>query len=140
MKFKIFLLVILIFSMYVFSLEQSRIIAYYFHTTHRFPTCLKIENLSRKTIERYFSKELKENIIVFLPINIEPPENRHYMEDYQLYTKSLIFSLFKDGKEIKWKNMDKIWLKVKNEEDFERYVKDEMENFLKEIKWLNFCL
>lgn len=134
MKFKIFVLAILIFSMNVFSLEKSRIIAYYFHTTHRCPTCLKIENLSRKTIEKYFSKELKENIIVFFPINIETPENRHYVEDYQLYTKSLVFSLFKDGKEIKWKNMDKIWLKVKNEEDFERYVKDEMGNFLKEIK------
>lgn len=134
MKFKIFLLMILVFSIFVFSLEQNRIIAYYFYTTHRCSTCLKIENLSKKIIEKYFSKELKENIIVFKPINIELPENKHYVEDYQLYTKSLIFSLFKDGKEIKWKNMDKVWLKVRNEEDFEKYIKEEMDSFLKEIK------
>lgn len=139
MKFKLFILFILIFSFILFSEGknkegQDRVYAYYFHTTYRCATCLKIENLSKMTIEKYFAKELKENNIVFISVNVELPENRHYVEDYQLYTKSLIFSLIKDGKELKWKNLDKVWLKVRNEEDFERYVKEEMENFLKEIK------
>lgn len=139
MKVKFFILIISIFSLFSFSGEKSkigqdRIIAYYFHTTYRCPTCLKIENLSKKTIEKYFSKELKENIIVFMPVNVELPENRHFINDYQLYTKSLIFSIFKDGKEKMWKNLDKVWLKVRNEKDFENYVKEEMDNFLKGLK------
>lgn len=139
MKFKIIFLYFLIFSLFSYAEEKNqkqegRVVAFYFHTTHRCSTCLKIENLSKQTIEKYFSKEVKEGKIVFMPVNIEEEENKHYADDYQLYTKSLIFSIFKDGKEIKWKNLDKIWLKVRNEEDFQKYVKEEMENFLKEIK------
>lgn len=139
MKNKLFLVFLLLFSFLIFADEkekkdEAKIIAYYFHTTYRCATCLKIENLSKKTIEKYFSNEIKENKIVFMSINIELPEYQHYVQDYQLYTKSLIFSLFKEGKEFKWKNLDKVWLKVRREEDFEKYVKEEMENFLKEIK------
>lgn len=139
MKFKIVFLFFLVFSFFLLSEEKNqkkegRIVAFYFHTTYRCATCLKIENLSRQTIENYFSKEMKDGKIVFMPVNIEEKENRHYVDDYQLYTKSLIFSIFKDGKEVKWKNLDKVWLKVRNEEDFQKYLKEEMESFLKEIK------
>lgn len=138
MKFKIAFLFFLIFSFLSIAEEsqkkEGRIVAFYFHTTYRCPTCLKIENLSRQTIEKYFAKEMKDGKIVFMSVNIEEEKNRHYIEDYKLFTKSLIFSLFKDGKEVKWKNLDKVWLKVRNEEEFQKYVKEEMESFLKEIK------
>lgn len=139
MKFKFILSFFLIFSFGLIGEEKNpkenfKIVAFYFHTTHRCATCLKIENLSRQTIEKYFSNELKEGKIAFIPVNFEEEENKHYAEDYKLYTKSLIISLFKDGKEIKWKNLDKIWLKVRNEEDFQKYVKEEIENFFREAK------
>ena len=70
----------------------------------------------------------------FKVVNVEDKGNEHYGKDYQLYTKSLILSLVKDGKEIKWKNMDKIWEYVGNRQRFIDYVKSGVSDFLKEAK------
>ncbi len=45
-----------------------------------------------------------------------------------------ILSLVKDGKEIKWKNLDKIWEYVGNKQRFIDYVKSGVADFLKEAK------
>ena len=51
-----------------------------------------------------------------------------------LIVTGLILSLVKDGKEIKWKNMDKIWEYVGNKERFIDYVKSGVADLLKETK------
>jgi len=135
MKNRLFLVFLLFFSFSIFGDEKpKKIIAYYFHTTHRCATCLKIENSSKAAIEKYFKKEMEEGKISFVSINIEEENNRHYIQDYKLYTKSLILSIVQGEKEVKWKNLDKVWLKIRNEEEFNNYIKEEVESFLNEIK------
>jgi len=48
--------------------------------------------------------------------------------------KSLILSLVKDGKETKWKNLDKIWEYVGNKQRFLDYVKAGIADLLKEAE------
>jgi hypothetical protein len=67
-------------------------------------------------------------------VNAEERGNEHFTQDYQLYTKSLILSLVKDGKEIKSKNLTKIWDYVRNKQKFFDYVNEEVNNFLKEAQ------
>jgi hypothetical protein len=109
---------------------KSKIIAYYFHGTHRCTTCLTIERYSREAIEKYFSEEIREGILEFKALNVEEPENRHYIQDYQLYTKSLVLALYKDDKQLKWKNLSEVWSYVGDKEKFYQFVKDETERFL----------
>jgi hypothetical protein len=104
----------------------------YFHTTARCPTCHKIEELSNDTIRFNFEDELKTGKVVWRVINVDEPENEHYIQDYQLYSKHLIVSEIKDGKEVRWKNLEKIWTLVRDEEKFEEYVKTEINDWLKE--------
>lgn len=113
---------------------KSKVIAYYFHGTHRCPTCLNIERYSREAIEKHFSKELQDKRLEFKPLNIEEPGNRHYIQDYQLFTKSLVITLRKGDKQIKWKTLTDVWTHVSDKEKFYQYVKDEIETFLKEIE------
>ena len=54
------------------------------------------------------------------------------MNDYKLYTKSLVLSLTKDGKEVRSRNLDKIWEYVGNKDRYENYVRDKVTAFLKE--------
>jgi hypothetical protein len=112
---------------------KSKVIAYYFHGTFRCSTCRTIEKYSHDAIQEYFSKELGNGKLEFKPLNVEDPENRHYIQDYQLFSKSLVLSLVADGKEIKWKNLTDVWSYVSDKEKFYQYVKDEIDNFLKEI-------
>jgi hypothetical protein len=61
-----------------------------FHSTSRCTTCRTIERYSKEAIDKYFVDELKNGILEFKPVNVDEPENRHYIQDYQLYTRSLV--------------------------------------------------
>lgn len=112
--------------------QSSKVIAYYFHGTYRCITCRTIEKYSKEAIENYFSNELNNGKLVFKSINVEEPENRHFIQNYQLFTRSLVLSLVKKDKEIKWKVLPDVWKYYRDKTKFFQYVKDEVEKFLKE--------
>jgi thiol-disulfide isomerase/thioredoxin len=112
--------------------QNFRVIAYYFHGTFRCSTCRTIEEYSQDAVQMYFAKELGNGRLEFRPVDVEEPENKHFIQDYQLVTRSLVLSLVSDGKEMKWKNLPDVWKLVRDKEKFFQYVKDEVEIFLKE--------
>jgi len=112
--------------------QGAHIVAYYFHGTFRCPTCHKLEQYSKEAIETNFKDALASGKLEFKVVNVEDKGNEHYGNDYQLYTKSLILSLVKDGKQIKWINLDKIWEYVGNKQRFIDYVKSGVADLLKE--------
>ena len=112
----------------------SKVVAYYFHGAMRCPTCHKLEEYSKEVIEANFKDALASGKLEFKVVNVEDKGNEQYTADYQLYTKSLILSLVKDGKQVKWKNLDKIWEYVGNKQMFFDYVNAGVADFLKEIQ------
>ena len=112
---------------------QDYIIAYYFHGNLRCFNCYRIEQYSKEAIEQYFKDELSSGKLVFKIINIEEKGNEHFIKDYQLYTKSLIISLVKNDKEVKFDNLVKVWEFLGNKQKFYDYVKDEITQYLKEL-------
>ena len=114
--------------------KDAHVVAYYFHGTFRCPTCHKLEQYSKEAIEINFKDALASGKLEFKVINVEDKGNEHYTKDYQLYTKSLILSLVKEGKETKWINLDKIWEYVGTKEIFIDYVKSGIADLLKDTK------
>ncbi len=126
----------IIFSLTAQAGEDTKgvhVVVYYFHGTMRCPTCHKLEQYSREAIEANFKDAFSSGKLEFKVVNVEERENEHFTQDYQLYTKSLIISLVKNGKEIKSKNLAKIWDYAGNKDKFLRYVTEEVAGFLKEI-------
>ena len=109
----------------------GKVYGYYFHGAMRCSTCRKLELYSKEAIENNFKTELASGKLEFKVINVEDKGNEHFVNDYRLYTKSLVLSLVKDGKEVKSKNLDKIWELVGNKDKFLGYVKEEVAGFLK---------
>lgn len=110
---------------------DQKVIAYYFHTTMRCPTCHKLEQYSKEAIENNFKSELASGKLEFKVINVDNKGNEHFINDYQLYTKSLVLSLVRSGKEVRSKNLAAIWELVGNKEKFSDYVRKEVAGFLK---------
>lgn len=108
--------------------------AYYFHGNFRCNTCHTMEQYSKEAIQRNFKDALSSGKLEFKAVNVEKRGNEHFVQDYQLYSKSLMLSLVKDGKELKSKNLTKIWEYVGNKQRFFDYVSEEVKNFLKEAK------
>ncbi|MCK9615356.1 MAG: nitrophenyl compound nitroreductase subunit ArsF family protein [Candidatus Omnitrophica bacterium] len=114
--------------------SDSKVTAYYFHGNYRCSTCRKLEQYSKEAIESNFKNELALGKLAFIAVNIDEKGNEHFVKDYQLYTKSLVLSLVKDGKEIKSKNLTKIWEYVRDKQKFFDYINEEVNNFLKEAQ------
>jgi hypothetical protein len=124
-------------SFLVFAAEDkpvAKVIAYYFHGTFRCYTCTNMEKYSREAIEANFEDALALGKLEFKVVNVEERGNEHFAKDYQLYTKSLILSLVKDGKEVRHKNLDKIWEYARNKQKFIDYVTSEINGFIKDVQ------
>jgi hypothetical protein len=110
--------------------SKSFIAAYYFHGNFRCPTCRKMEQYSRESIELNFAQQLKSGRLVFQSINIDEPENQHFVQDYQLVTRSLVLVKYENGKQTAWKNLPAIWQNVGDQTAFFEYVKKEVAAYL----------
>ena len=112
----------------------NKVIAYYFYTTKRCPSCRKIEAHTREAIETGFATEIAEGQLEFLMINTDDEENRHCLDDYGLFTKSVIISKIRNGQEAEWKNLEKIWELLGDKKEFIGYVQSEVGTYLKSDK------
>lgn len=110
--------------------KESLVVVYYFHRAIRCSTCIKIESLTLEAVEMEFAQELNEGKVRIKILNMEEDQNSHFETDYQLSTQSVIISKVSEGVEIKWKNLDKIWKYVHNEDLFIGYIKSEVDAYL----------
>ena len=108
----------------------TQVVAYYFHGQFRCATCRRLEALSKEAISSGFAKELASGRLAFRVVNVETPNTKHFIKDFQLVTKSLVLVRYKDGKVVRWKNLPKIWQLVRDREAFIRYVQEETRAFL----------
>jgi hypothetical protein len=108
----------------------ATIIVTYFHTTARCASCLKIEDLTDATMTTRFAGPVAEKRIVWRSLNLDEPANAHFVKDYGLYTKSVVVAEVKEGREVRWKNLDQVWHLLGNPESFQAYVEKEVQGFL----------
>lgn len=113
--------------------ENRKIIAYYFHGTYRCSSCIKIEEWSYEAIRNGFSAALEEGKLLWKPVNIEKPENRHFTKEYNLYTKSLIIVEMNGKNQVRWKNLTKVWELLRNQQKFFSYVTQEVGVYLENL-------
>lgn len=109
---------------------SQKVIAYYFHGTKRCPTCLKMEAYADEAIKSGFSEAMKQGGLEWRVVNTDEPANKHFLSDYQLYTKALVIVKVQDGKQTEWKNLEKIWDLVGEKDDFIKYVQEEIGSYL----------
>ena len=113
------------------SVDSSDIfIAYYFHSTRRCATCKKLEAYTTEAVQNGFPEQLKSGRLEWRVVNIDEDEFKHYIDDYKLYTKTVILSHIVNGKETEWINLDKIWNLVGDKEKYVKYIQDEVGAFL----------
>lgn len=111
----------LVVSNVVFASDKVNV--YYFYGKPRCTTCMKIEKYTKSAVD-----EMKDKDVIYQGIDMDKSENASRVKKYNLYTKSVVISKNKKGKE-QWKNLDKIWIKVNNEQDFKNYIITEVKKF-----------
>lgn len=125
--------VVFISASSVLALEDNpriKFIVYYFHGSFRCHTCTNMEKYSKEAVEANFKDALVLGKLEFKAVNVDERENEHFVKDYKLYTKALIISLVKGNKEVKYKNLDKIWQLAGDRQRFVDYVGGQIREFM----------
>ena len=110
--------------------KDRKIIVFYFHGTARCRTCNLIEKLTKEAVKERFGDEIRRGLIEMKVVDVQKPENNHYISDYQLYTKTVIVSDMIEGKEHRWKNLQRIWELTYKDAAFKEYVQKEVGAYL----------
>ena len=108
---------------------KSKVILYLFHGSRRCFSCNQMEEFSRSTLDKYFQIELKSGQLEFKPVNVEKPENQHFIEDFQLYSISLIMAKYQGNKQTAWKNLNYLGPYLNSLDRFAPALKAEIEKF-----------
>lgn len=113
--------------------ESGKVIAYYFHVTVRCTTCRAIEAYSKEVVDTRFAKDLSSGRLEWRLVNLQLPENRHFIQDYQLFTKSLVLVLTESGKQKEFKVLNDTWELVGDKAVMQTYVEKEIRGFLRKL-------
>ena len=112
---------------------DTKVIAYYFHVTVRCTTCRMIESYSREVVEQKFGADIAKGRLQYKLVNLQLPENRHFVKDYQLFTKSLVLVRFDKGKQTEYKVLNDTWELVGDKSAMQGYVEKEVRNYLQKL-------
>ena len=112
------------------EVEASGFVAYYFHGNLRCATCRKIEAYSEEAISEGFAHELTSGRLVWLAVNTDEAEHKHFVTDFELVTKSLVLVEYQQGEVVRFENLDRIWKLVGAKDAFLEYVNDRTRKFI----------
>ena len=114
------------------AVSPSHFVAYYFHGNVRCATCRKLEALSEESIRGGFPEAIASGRLEWRLINTDEPENKHFVQDFQLVTKSLVLVEEHDGEVVRSENLRLVWQLVNDHDGFVKYVRDATRTFLGE--------
>jgi len=112
------------------SARPTEIVAYYFHGNVRCATCRKLESYSEEAITGGFPAELASGRMAWRVVNTDEPENTHFVEDFELVSKSLVLVEYQGGDVTRFQNLTLIWQLVRDKDGFVKYVRDATREFL----------
>ena len=62
-------------------------------------------------------------------VNFDESANGHFVKDYGLHSQAVVLSARTGGKQVRWKNLDRIWKLVGDKGAFQAYITDEVRTF-----------
>jgi hypothetical protein len=71
----------------------------YFHATRRCPSCMAIEENTRKTLNTYFADQVKNGTVVLTIVNVDEAKNKTIAEKYEASGSALFLTKTAYGKE-----------------------------------------
>jgi len=113
------------------SSADARVVVYYFHGNLRCSTCRTIEAYSEEAIKEGFADELASGRLDWRVVNTDEPDNKHFVQDFELVTRSLVLVEYRDDKVSRHENLQQVWQLVRDKERFLDYVRASTREFLR---------
>lgn len=109
---------------------EAQFVAYYFFTSKRCSTCRRIEQWTQAAIAEGFKDQIAAGRLQWQAVNVEKSENRHFIKEFQLYTKSVVIAEYEKGKPVRWAVLEKVWQLSRDKEKYNEYLVHETRSFM----------
>ncbi len=113
---------------------QDGVLVYLFHSNYRCPTCLSIEATTKEVLETKFADALRSGKVVVKELNYEQPQNKEYIQKYQIIAPTVVMVQIRNGKETRFENLMDVWQLVGEKEKFFQFIESNLQEFLNEEK------
>jgi hypothetical protein len=97
MKRIIFIALAIVMTTIAFGQKTTKLNIVYFHAKYRCPTCLSIEENTKKTLNTYFATQLKDGTIKLQVLDVSEEKNEKLVEKYEADGSGLFLTKV-DGK------------------------------------------
>jgi hypothetical protein len=105
----------------------TRYVAYYFHGNVRCDTCRSIEAQAEAAVRHGFPDDLADGTLEWQAVNVDQPDNAHFIEDYGLTHGTLVLVEREGNETRRFTALYRVWELVHDEDgQFRSYVQDEM--------------
>lgn len=102
--------------------------AYFFHATHRCPTCRKIETYAHEAL----LPEIEQGSLAWEVADYTAPENRTLVKQFGVMTSSVVL-VHRQGDQIdRWKNLEEVWDHTHDRSQFHTFMHQAWNSFQKE--------
>ena len=78
----------------------------------------------------YFAADLASGRIQWRTADLDTPEHAHFVDEFGLYTKSVVLVRLEGGKQIRFDSLSRIWELVYDKEAYIAYIREEVQGFL----------
>jgi hypothetical protein len=109
---------------------DSRIVLYYFHGERRCRTCRTIESYAEETVQTRFGKQLRSGTLEWKAVNIDEPQNEHFVQDFALPSSSLVVAEVTEKGVVRHEILQDVWVLVRDRSEFESYVVHALRRYL----------
>jgi hypothetical protein len=109
---------------------ETKLVVYYFSTGKECTTCEQIPAYAKEAVEAHFAADLASGGIAWRAVDVDDPVNEHFIADFQIYTKSIVLVAMNNGKQGRWKNLEKVWDLVYDKAAFMEYIRAETRAFM----------
>jgi hypothetical protein len=112
------------------SALPTRLVVYYFDMGKDCSTCLNLETYTHETLETHFSEALSSGEIRWETVDVDQEEHGHFVEEFGLYTKSVVLATLAQGDIVAHNNLSRIWELVYDKEAYVDYVRAQVQEAL----------
>jgi hypothetical protein len=109
----------------------DRVVVMYFHRTQRCPTCRKMGGYSEEAVKTGFAKQIKKGKVEFHSIDFQDEKNDYLTKGYKITGPTLIVAKIAANKVVKINNLEEMWTKAGDKDEFVAYVQSNVKELLK---------
>jgi thiol-disulfide isomerase/thioredoxin len=111
----------------------DRVVVMYFHRTQRCPTCRRMGAYSEEAVKKGFAKDVKKGVVEFHYIDFQDEKNAAYAKGYKVTGPTLVVAQIVGNKVKGYKNLEEIWEKNGDKDEFLKYVRDNVVAYQKSM-------